>query len=44
MSKFEKFDEIMSRLIAIALVSFGFGVIAWGVIIVMLWIHKAVLG
>ena len=43
MNKFEKFDEIMSRLIAIALVSFGFGVIVWGVVIAMRWIQKAVL-
>jgi hypothetical protein len=43
MSKWERFDDMMGRLIAIALVSFGFGVIAWGVIIAMLWIQKAVL-
>ena len=43
MSKFEKFDEIMSRLIAIAIVGLGLGVIAWGVIIIMRLIQKAVL-
>ena len=43
MSKFDKVDEIISRLIALAFLGFAFGVIAWGVIILMLWIHKAVL-
>jgi hypothetical protein len=43
MSNFEKFDAIMSRLIGIAVIGFGFGVIGWGVIIGMLWIHKVVL-
>ena len=43
MRKFDKVDEIIARLIAIAFLGFAFGVIAWGVIIAMLWIHKAVL-
>ena len=38
MSKWERFDDMMARLIALAFLGFAFGVI-----IVMLWIHKAVL-
>ena len=44
MSKFEKFDEIMRKLLAIVLLSLGFVWLGWGIIILMLWIHKAVLG
>ena len=43
MSKWERFEDMIGRVIGIALVSFGFGVIGWGIIIVMLWIQKAVL-
>ena len=43
MSKWERFDDMMGRFIALAFLGFGFGVIVWGVIIVRLWIHKAVL-
>jgi len=44
MSKWERFEDMMGRVIGIAVVVFGFGVIVWGVIIGGLWIHKAVLG
>jgi hypothetical protein len=43
MNKWERFDDLMGRLIALAFLCFAFGVIVWGVIIVMLWIQKAVL-
>ncbi len=43
MSKWERFDDMMGRVIALAFLGFAFGVIAWAVIIVMLWIQKAVL-
>jgi hypothetical protein len=46
MSEWERFDDMMGmmgRVIALAFLGFAFGVIAWGVIIVMLWIQKAAL-
>jgi hypothetical protein len=43
MSKWERFEDMIGRSIAIGFFVLAFGVIAWGVIIVMLWIHKAVL-
>ena len=44
MSKFEKFDAIMRKLLALVLLGLFFMFIGWGIIIVMLWIQKAVLG
>jgi hypothetical protein len=43
MSKWERFEDMIGRSIAIGFFVLAFGVIAWGVIIVMLWIQKAVL-
>jgi hypothetical protein len=38
-----KFDEIMSRLIAIFAVCTGFGFIVWAGVLLMLWVQKKVL-
>lgn len=43
MSKWERFDDMMGRLIALAIIGFTCWVTAWGVIIVMRLIEKAVL-
>jgi hypothetical protein len=44
MSKFEKFDEIMRKLLALVLLSLFFMFVGWGIIIFMRWLEKAVLG
>jgi hypothetical protein len=38
-----KFDEIMSRLIAICAVGTGFGFIVWAGVLLMLWVQRLVL-